>query len=267
LGLSRPRLTRALVCFGWLVLSGCSAKPVDLGRDPDILWWTDHETGDLSDWQQGQYSSWLDNNGSLAVDTQQARSGHFALDTTAVAAPSGTTSAAMLLRTGGLPEAAYYSAWFYVPAGIASAEYWMIFKFRSRTPDPNPADVELWDIDLTPQTSDVQIRIFHHTSTSDPGAGSRLDPIAPVSIPLGRWFQVEAFLRAVNDDSGELMLWQDGILLYDVQGPSAPSSYVQWSAGCAAKSLSAGDAHVYVDDAAVSLRRLGPDFPPFWRGE
>ncbi|HEY2406491.1 MAG TPA: heparin lyase I family protein [Polyangiaceae bacterium] len=251
-----------------LGLCACTAKPVDLGRDPDILWWTDHETGTLSDWQQGSYSEWLQDGGALAVDTVQARSGRFALDATAAAASAGATSAAMLLRTGDLPESAYYSAWFYVPTAIASADYWLIFKFRSRTPaDAGAMDVELWDVDLTPQASDVQIRVFHHTSDSQATAGTQVDPIAPMPIPLGRWFQVEAFLRAVDDDSGRLTLWQDGALLYDIQGPSAPSSYVQWSAGSAAEALSSGQAKVYVDDAAISLRQLGPDFPPFWRGQ
>jgi len=256
------------VFFALVALAGCSATPVDLGRDPEVLWWTDHETGDLSDWQEGSHSSWIEHAGTLGVDESQARSGRFSLDASAAAAPSGTTSAAMLLRTGGLPQAAYYSAWFYVPTGIATAGYWLIFKFRSRAvPDDPTTDVETWDIDLTPQASDVQIVVFQHTSSTDPVQGMMLQPLTTLPIPFGRWFQVEAFLRAANDASGELMLWQDGVLLFDLHGPSAPSAYVQWSAGSAAQSLSSGTAQVHVDDAAVSLRQLGPDSAPFWRGE
>lgn len=250
-----------------LGLCACSAQAVGLGRDPDILWWTDHETGDLSDWQRGTHSSWLAHGGTLAVDTQQARSGRFALDAVASAAPSGSTSAAMLLRTSDLPQAAYYSAWFYLPADIASADYWLIFKFRSRTSDLTPVEVELWDIDLTRQGAGLELRVFHHTSTNNPGLGEVVRPESSLAVPLERWFQVEAYLRAAPDDTGELMVWQDGTLLYDIRGPSAPSEYLQWSAGSAAQALSQGQARVLIDDAAISLRRLGPDFPPFWRDE
>lgn len=250
-----------------LGLCSCSGKTLDLGRDPSILWWTDHETGDLSDWHQGAYSSWTADGGTFTVDAQHARSGRYSLDALATSAPKGTTSAAMLLRTGDLPQAAYYSAWFYLPATISSADYWLIFKFRSRTPDPNPVDVELWDVDLTPQGSALELRVFHHTSTTDGGFGTEIAPNAPLAAPLERWFQIEAYLRASPDDTGELIIWQDGTVLYDLRGPSAPSTYLQWSVGSAAQSLSHGEARVFVDDAAISSRQLGPDFPPFWRGE
>ena len=250
-----------------LGLCSCSGKAIDLGRDPEILWWTDHETGDLSDWHRGANSSWLAYGGTLAVDTQQARSGRYSLDAQALAAPKGTTSAAMLLRTGDLPQAAYYSAWFYLPTSATSFDYWLIFKFRSRTPDPNPVDVELWDIDLTSQGSELELRVFHHASTADGGIGSEIAPATPLAVPRDRWFQVEAYLRAAPDDTGELVIWQDGNVLYDIHGPSAPSAYLQWSVGSAAESLGKGVARAFVDDAAISLRELGPDTPPFWRGE
>lgn len=258
---------RALVVLLSLELCSCSGRTVDLGRDPEILWWTDHETGDLSEWRQGASSSWTVSGGTLAVDTQQARSGRYALDAQAIAAPKGTTSAAMLLRTGDLPEAAYYSAWFYLPTNVGSFDYWLIFKFRSRTPDPVPVEVELWDIDVASQGTGLELRVFHHTSSADGGIGTELAPNTSLSVPLDRWFQVEAYLRAAPDDTGELIIWQDGNELYDIHGPSAPSASLQWSVGSAAESLGKGVARAFVDDAAISLRKLGPDAPPFWRGE
>src|SRR5260370_42678015 len=29
---------------------GCNNRSLSFGDDPGVLWWTDHETGDLSDW-------------------------------------------------------------------------------------------------------------------------------------------------------------------------------------------------------------------------
>jgi len=260
----------ALAAIACLCALGCSADAVNLGQDPHVIWWTDHETGDLRDWYAGASNvaqdSWFLNGGSLSVTTDQARSGRYSMHAVAVASTS--TSAGMLLRTDDLPPTAYYSAWFFVPESIASTSYWLIFKFRSRTdPSSSASDVELWDLDVVPRGGALALTVFRHTSSTDSSAGSGIDPEANVPIPLGRWFQIEAFIRAANDATGEFAIWQDGVQLYELHGPSAPSSYLQWSVGSAAEALSAGDAAVYIDDAAISRRRLGPTVPPFWRDQ
>ena len=85
-------------------------------------------------------------------------------------------------------------------------------------------------------------------------------------VPIGQWFQIEAFYRSAPDDTGRVTVWQDGVLVIDVSGgPTAPTSYVEWSVGSLADGLTPPTASLYIDDVAIARRRLGPTFPPFWR--
>jgi len=49
--------------------------------------------------------------------------------------------------------------------------------------------------------------------------------------------------------------------------PTMPSSYIEWVVGGGTEVIDPSPAIMFIDDAAVSKRRLGPDFPVFWRGE
>jgi hypothetical protein len=64
-----------------------------------------------------------------------------------------------------------------------------------------------------------------------------------------------------------LSVWVDGELLFDLTDtPTMPSTYAEWGVGGVADVITPPRATSYVDDAAISTRRLGPDFPIFWRG-
>jgi hypothetical protein len=88
---------------------------------------------------------------------------------------------------------------------------------------------------------------------------------APPALPIGRWFQVEAFVRAPTPDEGELRIWVDGAQIFEHHGATLPTSTVTWVIGSGADGLDAPLASLFIDDAAVTRRRLGPEFPPFWR--
>jgi hypothetical protein len=242
---------------------GCATA--DLGKSPEFLWWTDHESGDLSGWtgDDGGYV-WTSEGGTVEVVTNPTRSGRYALRSAVVASSSATKpSSGLVSRNGSLPTEAYYSAWFYVPEAVIPTQYWLFFKFRSRSTESTTSTaVELWDLDLMSDgASGLTLRLYHH-DTGDETA------LATPTVPLGRWFQTEAFYRAANDASGRLTVWVDGVNLFDVTGkPTAPTPYVEWGVGGAADAITPPSATLYIDDAAITTERLGPDFPVFWRGE
>ena len=84
-------------------------------------------------------------------------------------------------------------------------------------------------------------------------------------MPIGRWFQVEAHLRASPEADGVLELWRDDTLVYEVRGPTTPTTAVGWSVGGGCEQLASPVAVLDIDDAAVARRRLGPRFPIFTR--
>ncbi len=58
------------------------------------------------------------------------------------------------------------------------------------------------------------------------------------SIPVGQWFQVEAFLRATNDSTGQITIWLNGTLIFNpLPQPTMPSSYIEWVVGGATETI------------------------------
>jgi hypothetical protein len=240
----------------------CADGPVDLGADPDFLWWSDHETGDLSDWLNATstFGATYIQGGDLAVTTEQRRSGTHALRSVVSAPAAGEPlAAAQVWRSGFAVPAAYYGAWFFLPAAAEPTTYWVIFAFHTEQPT-----VALWDLKLSRGASGLELQLLHHDT-------GNVAPLAHVAVPLGRWFHVEAFYRPAPDASGRLQIWLDGQAIYDLSGaPTAPAdgatAPVTWMVGSITDGLAPAPATLYLDDAYVSRRRLGPGFPPFWRG-
>jgi hypothetical protein len=250
-------------------VAACGPAPVDLGPSPEILWWSDHETGDFSDWLQGGDGFvWSAEGGHIEVAAGIARSGTHAIRAGVVSPTAGMQSAGIAMRTGGTPARAYYSAWYYVPAAATDTTYWLFFKFRSRrTATDSTTIVDVWDLDFLPAGGGtMRLSLYHHGSGAI--AAGVIAPIAPAEIPIGRWFQIETLLSAAADETGQLTVWQDGMKVYDIAGKATmPSAYVEWSVGGITEMIDPGGATLYVDDAAISTERLGPSFPIFWRSE
>jgi hypothetical protein len=236
---------------------GCSPSAIDLGLDPDFLFVSDHETGDLSAWTD-HGSSWENAGGNLALVPSPARSGRFAVEASIVPQPVGTQSAAFLIATD-LPDDAYFSAWFYLPEPARSSYYWAFFKLDAQEPSPGASATEVWVLDVQPAMEGATLRLY---SALYPDVSLDQEP----SLPIGRWFQVEAFVRAPSPDEGELRIWVDGVSILEHSGPTLPTRSVTWVIGSGAEGLSGTPTSLFIDDAAVTKRRLGPTFPPFWRG-
>lgn len=253
--------------FAAAALATCGCAPADLGQDPNFIWWTDHETGNLADWDQGG-SHWTYPQGGANLEVvtlpNPTRSGKYSLMSSVRSQATGIQAAAQTLRTSGLPEEAYYSAWYYLPAPITQTTYWAFFQYRSRNAD-NSTVFNVWDLEvLVDDNGAMYLSLYLHAFGSVSAA--RTDAHTP-SIPIGQWFQVEAFLRAVNDTTGRLTIWLNGTQIFDVlPQQTMPSSYIEWVVGGLTESINPDPAVVFIDDAAVTKRQLGPNFPVFWRG-
>jgi hypothetical protein len=167
-------------------------------------------------------------------------------------AGSGQGSAGLSRAGGALPQAAYYSAWYYLPRTISVGTYWVIFKFRQQ--EASTMD-ELFDLDLINlDTGEMSLQLYDHRG----GRVVPLDMEGPV-VPVGQWFQIEAFYRNAQDDTGRVTFWLDGRQIVDVaHQPMAPTPWVEWDACSIAEDLTPSTAVIYVDDCAVSRTRVGP---------
>ena len=249
-----------LAAFASLATSGCGDRSLWFGDDPDVLWWNDHESGDLSGWTGGAAPGGFVIPGSSTVEVVDggiARSGAYALRVTDLSPNSRDYPLAA--RSGPLPLEVYCSAWYYVPLPLRPRSYWWFMLFRSKHPPYGS------------QAFRDEIRLSF-TTRADGTMGSELlgpdlgkvAPLVDREIPVGRWFHIEAFLRTATDDSGEIAVWQDGELTFRATGRTSETTHSEWMVGAVADGLTTAASELYIDDAAISRRRLGP-LPPFTR--
>jgi hypothetical protein len=241
----------AIALAATLALSGCNAR-LNLGSG--ILWSAQHETGDLSEWMAsgrgGGEAQTPDT--ALAISTDYAHSGRYSVKLTNGAV--STYEDTHLWREDDYPVEAYYSAWFYLPRTYQTTADWSIIEFQVPTVEAGVVG-QLLDVDLRSlPTGDLILSLYDHrpaylrTPTPDPA----------MPVPIGRWFQVEVRYRNAADDTGEVTVWLDGQLNYDLRRPFGSSTTVYWTVCSKTFGLSPAESTIYVDDAAVSLVRVTP---------
>ena len=92
-----------------------------------------------------------------------------------------------------------------------------------------------------------------------------------MDVPVGRWFSVEALYKSREDATGQVTIWQDGTLLWDITGvqtryPDSQQGLAEWSVNNfsngvtpAPTTLFIDDAEIRLDDADFGIRRKHPD--------
>jgi len=238
--------------------AGCGPR-LDLGSD--VLWTSLFEGNSFDEWTgdgHGAAIAFPEGANMVAVSGERVRSGSYAAKLTVEAVPGGAQGSAVLARSGGpLPVEGYYSAWYWLPRSVSVSvnvgRYWVIFKFRQQNGD---AIDELFDLDLINlEAGEMSLQLYDHRR----GAVVPLDVDGPV-VPVGQWFQIEAFYRNAQDDTGRLTFWLDGRQIIDLANqPMAATPFVEWNACSIGADLTPSTAVIYVDDCAVSRSRVGPN--------
>jgi len=243
----------ARVALVVVALAGGCGPRLDLGSD--VLWTALFEGNNFDEWtgdDAGLAQAYPEPANTIAVATERFHHGGYAAKLSVDAPQGGSRGSAVLSRAGApLPQEAYYSAWYYLPRSVTVGMYWVIFKFRQQ--DQNTMD-ELFDLDLINLDSgEMSLQLYDFRI---PGVVP-LDAADPI-VPVAQWFQIEAFYRNAQDDTGRLTFWLNGRAIVDIAGPMAPTPFVEWNACSIAQDLNPGTAVIHVDDAAVSRSRVGP---------
>jgi hypothetical protein len=235
--------------------AGCGSR-LDIGSN--VLWTARHERGNFDEWiadAQGHAEAYPAPN-TIEVSEEHVHGGRYAAKLTIDATGGGVQQNSGLARLGILPTEAYYSAWYFLPRSITVGDFWVIFKFRQRrvVDDPNSA-AELYDLDLVSLAGgEMSVALYDHRIAADVPLGVP----API-VPVGAWFHVEAFYRNAPDQTGRVTYWLDGRMIVDVTGkPTGPNAWVEWDACNVGTNLTPSTAVVFIDDAAMSRTRVGP---------
>lgn len=250
-------LASGLACS---LVAACGDSSFSFGNHPDVIWWTDHESGDLSDWTGSVAPGGFILPGSSRIEVVKglARSGDYALlvqDNS-----PNNRDYPLAARNGPLPVEVYCSAWYYMPAPLRPKSYWWFALFRSRHA---PYDAGSFRDEVNVSfTSEADGSVG--TRLSSPDLGDSVPPVLKLPVPVGRWFHIEVFHRTGTDETGEVDVWQDGELTFHVTGKNSETDYAEWMIGGVVDALTTDASQLYIDDAAISRRRLGP-VPPFTR--
>jgi hypothetical protein len=224
-----------------------------------ISWSASFETSDFSEWegdsQGGSYSS---AGGSSSPSTEQAHTGTGSAKLT-INPRNGIVEDVYLFRgTSSSPPAepeAYYGVWFFIPKPYVASFYWNIFHFLyGATQDRQGGVMNLWDLSLRSNTAGDLVPYAY-----DFIARQQHDEPVPIPVPVGKWFHIEILFRLAADPTGRVAVWQDGVLVLDVNDVvSAPTPWIQWSIGSASYDITSTPADLYIDDVTLSLSRVGP---------
>jgi hypothetical protein len=243
-----------LLAAAVVVMMACCGPRLDVGSD--VLWTSQFEGNNFDEWiadGAGTAQAFPAPPALNEISSERVRHGSYAAKLTIDAPQGGARASAVLTRAGDpLPPQAHYSAWYYLPRSITVDGYWVIFKFRQQ--DQATMD-ELYDLDLINlPTGEMSVQLYDHRR----GGLVDLDVPSPV-VPVGQWFQVEAFYRNTQDATGRLTFWLDGRQIVDIANqPMAPTPWIEWNACSIGQDLTPSMAVLYVDDAAVSRTRVGP---------
>lgn len=247
----------ALIALLALVASACRA-PLDVGSD--VVWAADHESGTLRDWSEGDAGGLRPDPTKSLVEISDsfAHGGQFSLKLTDLGASD--TDGPATYRDLSFPPDAYYSAWYYLPRAYQTNSQWTIQIFRSRS-DANPNVVNHGhDLNLR-MLPGGRVILYVYSHDRNHLQAPLANP--PAFVPIEGWFHIESFYTARTDQTGQLKVWLDDRLVYDLQNrQTAGSADVQWGPCNIAEDVQPappappGPPEIYVDDAAISLVRV-----------
>jgi hypothetical protein len=249
-----------------------------------FLWSALHERGTLADWYfpaateskslphgGGEYNSGV---GDSVGSTEVAHSGSWSAKQT-IDTSSGSSGTRLFrweeFRSLARGEGVYASAWFFVPQPVKVGGYLNVFQLKSKTQDERYIDVFF------------QLNVFSRSDGSlylkpgwgwgaenpafpggpyrgGPAAGSWFAPSGGVNVPVGKWFEVTAYIVPSAGYDGVMKFWQDGVLIGDFENvmtgyPNTNSENgvdTQWSVNAYGNGLTPSVYSHYVDDADIS---------------
>jgi hypothetical protein len=251
-------------------LTATPATPTPMVTTPQsegpILWSADFETGDFSQWE-----------GPNGWDGGVFNSGTGIANVTTEIAHSGQESAKLTITTGDgqdhgtrlfrwkesrittLP-ALCFSVWYFFPEPYSTPDgWWNVFQWKSkRNPDDSSSNEVVWSLNAH-RFSDGGFRFF----LTQKYAGKNYVQ-SNAMIPIARWFQVEACLKKAVDSTGYLVIWQDGVMIFNQHNvQTAFSSDLVWSVNNYSSAILPSPATIYVDDAVISATPIGSKFTDY----
>lgn len=214
-----------------------------------VLWFADHETGDLSQWTAssggGAFNTASGNVSAVKVDNAHGGQYVLALE---IDNDDGAAHAARIFRWTESPKQGYYSAYLYFADPHPEAEWWNVMQFKSV--DEHGVSLPVWTVNVaTSRAGEMRLYLWDAIDgVSHPSPTARVN----VTVPVGQWIHVELYLDKSTGTDGRIALWQDGNLLYDLTNEAtAISEEVHMSLNNYTDTRTNGVLTILVDDVVI----------------
>jgi hypothetical protein len=228
-----------------------TSVPADAGATPDpdasvpSAWSTGFEDG-FCDYALPLGFCYSVGPASYSVVTSPVHSGQYAAAFALHGVADAGVAQVRCVQQGVFPSAAYYGAWYYVPAWAKNSDNWNLLHFRGTTGQNSH---NLWEVSLVNLGDGGPL----HVTFFDDLARMTADTSAAPPIPIGQWFHLEVYFKRAKDTTGELSLWQDGLMAMHLTGlVTDDTDWEQWYVGNLASALAPPASTVYVDDVTIS---------------
>lgn len=233
--------------------SGGAAMQPGVPAPGAVVWSTDHESGDISDWEDGgTYYGGEYDWGDVSFDVSQGagRDGSRGLSITINTGYRDEPSQGVRFYRRLADAPAFYTAWFRLEEAHSVEDWWSISLFHARDDTLSLAnDVSLWDVRVVDTASGAMALQFFDLDTMQgitAGAGGYVQP--------GQWFELAFYVDYRPPDATRIVVLRDGLLLFDVAGlRTSLENNVFWAVGNGAGYLNPRESTLYVDDASIRL--------------
>lgn len=226
-----------------------------------IVWEANHEDGTISAWQAHGDFLRQGKTGAYFMENGLAHSGNYSvglsIDTDGKS--SSGDHAAYLFYWDQLPgDAYYYSAWYYIPGGTHPQDWWNIWQWKSTYNGNTDSSVPMYILDMTENNAgQLALRLIYRPDIKD----KVLYRQDNMTVPTDQWVQIEAYYKKGTSNNGQVIVWQDGVEIFNLSGvqTTEKDNTVYWSLNNYTDRIEPHNTTIYVDDAAISTERLGPN--------
>lgn len=234
-------------------LSPTSVEPtvVEPAIPGEVLWFADHEIGDLSQWEASNGGgSWTSGGGVSMASRAFAHSGRWGMRLS-IDTPGESGAGGFRTDEPQRHESLAYSVWYYFPEEYSVSVWWNVLQWTSDSPSQGNLPFYILNVG---NRSDGSMFFYLY----DWQAGrSRTQTVT--DIPVGRWFRIDALYQCAGDGTGRVTLWQDGAQLFDVRNTATryPDGDCQWGVNSYSDGVNPAPATIYIDDVVIAVPDAG----------
>ncbi len=227
-----------------------------------LLWTADFETGNLK--QYDGVGGFIRRNptDTYAITNAIAHQGSYAvaltIDTTKPSPSGGYAAYLFLWNQNLLAGDNYYSAWYYIPQGVVTRDWWNMWQWKSTDDGNSDHSVPMFCLDVVQGSGGLDIRLFYRPDLEFPQKKGFTQSIK--KVPTNRWFHLEGYYRRGQNNDGQVIVWLDGTEIFNVSGyPTVlRDNTLYWSVNNYTDFIQPNPYSIYIDDVALSKVRLGP---------